>query len=91
MSGGLGEIDTGPSNVPLGHFGLHARGACCPVISKPRVSVTAKRLRRITFLPASCPRVARPTVSAALTLWESMMPALGSEDAQLIYATRCCL
>ena len=35
-------------------------------------------LRPLTFLPASYPRVLRGTVSAPLTLWESMKPAVGS-------------
>lgn len=32
-----------------------------------------KRLRPVTFLPASYPRVSRPTVPAAFTLRESML------------------
>lgn len=46
--------------------------------TSPRVSVTMNLLRPLTFLPASWPRVGRPTVSAPLVLWESRIPAEGS-------------
>jgi hypothetical protein len=40
-------------------------------------------------LPASYPRVVAPTVSAALTDWESIEPAVGSSDRP--QAVRSCL
>ena len=46
--------------------------------SRPRVSVTMNRFLPLIFLPASYPRLFRPTVSAPFTLCESINPALGS-------------
>jgi hypothetical protein len=45
--------------------------------SRPVASTAMCRLRPLTFLAASQPRVARGTVSAARTDWESMMAAVG--------------
>jgi hypothetical protein len=47
--------------------------------SNPRVSTAARcRLRPLTFLPASHPRLRRGTVSAVRTDWESMIAAEGT-------------
>jgi hypothetical protein len=45
--------------------------------SSPKVSTARWRLRPLTFLAASKPRLAQGTVSAARTDWESMIAALG--------------
>ena len=48
------------------------------VSSRPVTSTAMCRLRPCTFLPASNPRLAAATVSAALTDWESITAAVGS-------------
>jgi hypothetical protein len=46
--------------------------------SRPSVSTTACRLRPLTSLPPSKPRLSASTTASALTDWESITPALGS-------------
>lgn len=48
------------------------------VSSSPVVSTTMRRSRPLIFFPPSKPREAAGTDAAALTDWESMMPAVGS-------------
>jgi hypothetical protein len=57
---------------------LDGCGVTTTASSSPRTSTAMWRLRPLTFLPLSQPRLVRATVSAARTDWESMTAADGA-------------
>jgi hypothetical protein len=88
--GGLGVSGVGPDQavMPQARRVFHSSGRAAwrswtdaAVITtsrtSPVVSTAICRLRPWTFLAASQPRLARGTVSAARTDWESMTAAVG--------------